>query len=79
MCLLQVNSDVVFHKKDKYGNMTPYDVNTTMVGLCMCTKAVGSMTRMDLTQFYKHQEGTAGAELRLLAGLKPPLSPSKSE
>lgn len=69
-CLLQVNSDVVFYKKDKYGNMSPYDVDTTLVGQCVCTKAVGSMDRVDITHTYKHQEGTTDAKLRLPAGLK---------
>lgn len=71
-CLLQVNSDVVFYTKDKYGNMSPYKVDTTLVGQCVCTKAVGSSDLVDITQTYKHQEGTTDAKLRFLPGLKPP-------
>lgn len=49
--------------------MSPYDVDTTLVGQRLCTKAVGSMDLVDITHTYKHQEGTKDAKLTLLAGL----------
>lgn len=55
--LLQVNSDVVFYHKDKYGNMTPYAVDTVHIGQRVCTKAIGSTSCEDITHTYKHPEG----------------------
>lgn len=48
---------MVFYKKDKYGNMTPYAVDTTHIGQCIYTKAVGGTGPMDITHTYKHPEG----------------------
>lgn len=71
-CLLQVNSDVVYYKKDKYGNMTPFNVDTTYIGLCLYTKAIGSTYPLDITITYKYPEGNVEAEPRLMTGVKPP-------
>lgn len=50
---------MVFHKKDKYGNLTPYAVDTTHIGRCIFTKAIGSTNAMNITHNYKHEEGNA--------------------
>lgn len=56
-----MNSDVVFHKKDKYGGMTPFFVDSTYIGKCIYTKAVGSSSAVDVTMNYKYPEGNAQA------------------
>ncbi|KAM8822063.1 LOW QUALITY PROTEIN: coagulation factor XIII A chain-like [Synchiropus picturatus] len=38
----EVNSDVVFWKRDRYGNMETFRVDKTHVGRIICTQAVGS-------------------------------------
>lgn len=55
--LPQVNSDIVYYKKDKYGNLTPYNVDTTHVGRCIYTKALSGSGPVDITHTYKHPEG----------------------
>lgn len=55
----QVNSDLVFYKKDRYGNLSPYGVDTTHIGQSIITKALGSTDYVDITQNYKHPEGNA--------------------
>uniref|UniRef100_A0A672FN80 Transglutaminase-like domain-containing protein n=1 Tax=Salarias fasciatus TaxID=181472 RepID=A0A672FN80_SALFA len=52
-----VNSDVVFLKRDKYGTLTPFKVDTTHVGQALYTKAVGSNAPVNVTQTYKYPEG----------------------
>ncbi|KAM8823302.1 coagulation factor XIII A chain-like [Spinachia spinachia] len=54
----EVNSDVVFYKKDRFGTLTPYKVNKTMVGQAIYTKAVGMNEPYDITQNYKYPEGS---------------------
>ncbi|XP_077952530.1 coagulation factor XIII A chain-like [Gasterosteus aculeatus] len=54
----EVNSDVVFHKKDKFGTLTPYRVEKTIIGTAIYTKAVGANQPSDITQTYKYQEGS---------------------
>lgn len=54
---LQVNSDVVFHKRDRYGTLTPYKVDKTHVGQAIYTKAVGGSSAVDITHTYKYPEG----------------------
>lgn len=56
-----MNSDLVFHKKDKYGNLTPYSVDTTHIGKCIYTKSIGSTQPEDITHNYKNPEGDAQA------------------
>ncbi|XP_033989112.1 LOW QUALITY PROTEIN: coagulation factor XIII A chain-like [Trematomus bernacchii] len=61
-CFAEVNSDVVFHKRDKYGSLTPYRVEKTYVGRNICTKSVGSSRPYDITHTYKYPEGSAKDE-----------------
>uniref|UniRef100_A0A671WSF6 Transglutaminase-like domain-containing protein n=1 Tax=Sparus aurata TaxID=8175 RepID=A0A671WSF6_SPAAU len=53
----EVNSDVVYQKRDRYGTLTPYRVDKTYVGQCIYTKAVGSSATHDITHTYKYPEG----------------------
>ncbi|KAM9337122.1 coagulation factor XIII A chain-like [Symphorus nematophorus] len=62
----EVNSDVVFHKRDRYGTMTPYRVEKTHIGMMVYTKAVGSRAPMDVTHTYKYPEGS-GEDERTMA------------
>ncbi|GAA6231224.1 coagulation factor XIII A chain [Lates japonicus] len=55
----EVNSDVVFLKRDRYGTLTPFRVDKTHVGQAVYTKAVGSSSRMEITHTYKYPEGSA--------------------
>ncbi|XP_053716104.1 coagulation factor XIII A chain-like [Synchiropus splendidus] len=55
----EVNSDVVFWKRDRYGNMETFRVDKTHVGRIICTQAVGSTGAQDITSLYKHPEGSA--------------------
>eukprot|EP00064_Thunnus_orientalis_P021556 superscaffoldBa00006615_g21721 len=52
----EVNSDVVFHKRDRYGTLTPYRVEKAVIGQSICTKAVGSDAVQDITHTYKYPE-----------------------
>ncbi|XP_034036031.1 coagulation factor XIII A chain-like [Thalassophryne amazonica] len=54
----EVNSDVVFKKRDHYGHLITFRVNTTYVGKLICTKAVGSDNLNDITLTYKYPEGS---------------------
>ncbi|XP_015252283.1 PREDICTED: coagulation factor XIII A chain-like [Cyprinodon variegatus] len=58
----EVNSDVHFMRSDRYGNLTPYKVDTEYVGKVLLTKAVGMMASEDITRTYKHPEGSAADE-----------------
>ncbi|XP_036935017.1 coagulation factor XIII A chain-like [Acanthopagrus latus] len=58
----EVNSDVVYQKRDRYGTLTPYRVDKTYVGQCIYTKAVGSSGTHDITHTYKYPEGSADNE-----------------
>ncbi|CAJ1081527.1 coagulation factor XIII A chain-like [Xyrichtys novacula] len=55
----EVNSDVVFHKRDRYGTLSPYRVDKTHIGQAVYTKAVGSYAPNDITYTYKYPEGSA--------------------
>ncbi|XP_045927854.1 coagulation factor XIII A chain-like [Micropterus dolomieu] len=55
----EVNSDVVFYKRDRYGTLTPFNVDKTRVGKIICTKALGSTDIVDITRTYKYSEGSA--------------------
>uniref|UniRef100_A0A672FMX0 protein-glutamine gamma-glutamyltransferase n=1 Tax=Salarias fasciatus TaxID=181472 RepID=A0A672FMX0_SALFA len=61
-----VNSDVVFLKRDKYGTLTPFKVDTTHVGQALYTKAVGSNAPVNVTQTYKYPEGSPEDEATML-------------
>ncbi|XP_039997191.1 coagulation factor XIII A chain [Xiphias gladius] len=54
----EVNSDVVFYSRRKEGTMEPVKVNRTHIGRMILTKAVGGMTRRDITDQYKFSEGS---------------------
>uniref|UniRef100_A0A673B2P7 Transglutaminase-like domain-containing protein n=1 Tax=Sphaeramia orbicularis TaxID=375764 RepID=A0A673B2P7_9TELE len=53
----EVNSDVVFHKRDKYGTLKVTRVDKTWVGQAMYTKAVGAFVPVEVTGNYKYPEG----------------------
>ncbi|XP_078018791.1 coagulation factor XIII A chain-like [Epinephelus lanceolatus] len=55
----EVNSDVVFHKRDRYGVLTPYRVEKTHIGQAVYTKSVGNNSYNDITHTYKFPEGSA--------------------
>lgn len=63
-----MNSDLVFHKKDDFGNLVPYSVDTTHIGKCIYTKAVGSTHPEDVTHNYKNPEGDAEAPIPASSG-----------
>ncbi|KAI4880319.1 hypothetical protein NFI96_013977 [Prochilodus magdalenae] len=54
----EVNSDVVFYKRDKYGNTTTASTNTTYVGQIVVTKMIGSNNPEVITSNYKYPEGS---------------------
>ncbi|XP_074550147.1 coagulation factor XIII A chain-like [Halichoeres trimaculatus] len=54
----EVNSDVVFHKRDRYGTLSPYRVDKLHIGQLIYTKAVGSFSPQDVTHTYKYPEGS---------------------
>ncbi|KAJ8268847.1 hypothetical protein COCON_G00114540 [Conger conger] len=54
----EVNSDVVFYKRDQSGNVVPVKVNSTHVGRKVLTKAIGRDQYDDITSQYKFAEGT---------------------
>uniref|UniRef100_A0A669DPK1 protein-glutamine gamma-glutamyltransferase n=1 Tax=Oreochromis niloticus TaxID=8128 RepID=A0A669DPK1_ORENI len=58
----EVNSDVVFLKRDKYGDLTPFRVDKTYIGEKILTKAVGSQEQNNITNTYKFPEGSAENE-----------------
>ncbi|XP_010750273.2 coagulation factor XIII A chain [Larimichthys crocea] len=55
----EVNSDVIFHKRDRYGTLSPFRVDKTHIGQAIYTKAVGSTASLDVTHNYKYPEGSA--------------------
>uniref|UniRef100_A0AAR2LEN5 protein-glutamine gamma-glutamyltransferase n=1 Tax=Pygocentrus nattereri TaxID=42514 RepID=A0AAR2LEN5_PYGNA len=54
----EVNSDVVFYRRDKEGTLQPVKVNTSHVGRMVLTKAVLHDGRKDITEQYKFPEGS---------------------
>ncbi|XP_017288638.1 coagulation factor XIII A chain [Kryptolebias marmoratus] len=54
----EVNSDCVFYSRRNDGTMQPVKVNRTHIGRMVLTKAVGDVTRRDITDQYKFPEGT---------------------
>uniref|UniRef100_A0A3Q3FZS9 protein-glutamine gamma-glutamyltransferase n=1 Tax=Labrus bergylta TaxID=56723 RepID=A0A3Q3FZS9_9LABR len=53
----EVNSDVVYHKRDRYGTLSAFKVDKTYIGKLICTKAVGKYERLDITRNYKYLQG----------------------
>ncbi|KAJ8262588.1 hypothetical protein GJAV_G00168110 [Gymnothorax javanicus] len=54
----EVNSDVIFYKRAKTGDMEPVKVNRTHVGRMVLTKAIGGEQPHDVISQYKFAEGT---------------------
>ncbi|XP_068160153.1 coagulation factor XIII A chain-like [Antennarius striatus] len=54
----EVNSDIVFHVRDRYGTLTPFQVNSTYVGRGLYTKAIGGTEPTEITENYKYPEGS---------------------
>ncbi|XP_068438447.1 coagulation factor XIII A chain-like [Clinocottus analis] len=54
----EVNSDIVFHKRDRYGTLTPFRLETSLVGLAIYTKALNGSGHVDITENYKYPEGS---------------------
>lgn len=48
---------MVFLKRDKYGDLTPFRVDKTYIGEKILTKAVGSQEQNNITNTYKFPEG----------------------
>lgn len=64
-----MNSDIVYIKMDRYGNMNVFNTDTTSVGSLILTKAVGTNGSEDITHNYKYPEGKpdgVSGEKRLL-------------
>lgn len=53
----ELNGDKTHWSVDQEGNMTVIGSETSAVGRNISTKAVGAISRDDLTQMYKHTEG----------------------
>ncbi|XP_029385498.1 coagulation factor XIII A chain-like [Echeneis naucrates] len=58
----EVNSDVVFSKRDRFGTLTPFRVDKTHIGQAIYTKAVSGSSPMDVTHTYKYPEGSSEDE-----------------
>ncbi|XP_023131794.2 protein-glutamine gamma-glutamyltransferase E-like isoform X2 [Amphiprion ocellaris] len=54
----EVNADCVYYMITESGEMLKVDSDTKRVGKYISTKAVGSREREDITNTYKHAEGT---------------------
>uniref|UniRef100_A0A3Q3GB79 Coagulation factor XIII A chain-like n=1 Tax=Kryptolebias marmoratus TaxID=37003 RepID=A0A3Q3GB79_KRYMA len=68
----EVNSDLVHMKSDKYGNLSPFKVDTTYVGILIYTKAMGGWSPENVTHTYKYPEGNPnGAFLCLQLSGRP--------
>uniref|UniRef100_A0A8C9YM74 Transglutaminase-like domain-containing protein n=1 Tax=Sander lucioperca TaxID=283035 RepID=A0A8C9YM74_SANLU len=50
----EVNSDVVFYQRDRYGILTPYWVDKDYIGKAVYTKSLGSNSPNNITQNYKY-------------------------
>lgn len=55
-----MNSDIVFMKRDRYGNLSPFRVDKTYVGQALYTQSIGSDAPFDITNEYKYPEGNGG-------------------
>ncbi|XP_035854944.1 coagulation factor XIII A chain-like isoform X2 [Sander lucioperca] len=55
----EVNSDVVFYQRSRYGTLTPYWVETDYIGKAVYTKSLGSNSPNNITQNYKYLQGSA--------------------
>ncbi|XP_034720739.1 coagulation factor XIII A chain-like [Etheostoma cragini] len=50
----EVNSDVIYSKRDRYGTLTPYRVERDYIGKGVFTKSLGSDSPNDITHTYKY-------------------------
>ncbi|KAJ8386889.1 hypothetical protein AAFF_G00164860 [Aldrovandia affinis] len=55
----EVNSDVIFYKRNKNGTLEAVKVNSSHVGRIVLTKEIGGDQPSDITSQYKFPEGTA--------------------
>lgn len=53
----QLNSDVIYHKSNRYGKTKIIYVDTSYVGKQLVTKKHDSNDYMDITSSYKYSEG----------------------
>ena len=63
-----MNADLKYYYEDKSGKFRHASSNTTTVGKKISTKSVGSKSREDVTDKYKHAEGTLAERAALGAG-----------
>ncbi|GCC30889.1 hypothetical protein chiPu_0009343 [Chiloscyllium punctatum] len=61
----EVNSDIVYWNKQKDGSLIKGDVKTDEVGKLVLTKEIGSDSRKDITNQYKHEEGSPEERMAL--------------
>ncbi|XP_034427954.1 coagulation factor XIII A chain-like [Hippoglossus hippoglossus] len=61
----EVNSDVIFKKRDEFGALVPYRIEKNHVGQALYTKAVGSYATSDITHTYKYPQDTAEDNLTM--------------
>ncbi|XP_060950230.1 coagulation factor XIII A chain-like [Limanda limanda] len=61
----EVNSDVVFMNRDRYGTLTPFRVDKTHVGQAVYTKAVGGYGPVDITHTYKYPQDSPQDKLTM--------------
>uniref|UniRef100_A0A4W4H4M3 Protein-glutamine gamma-glutamyltransferase K n=1 Tax=Electrophorus electricus TaxID=8005 RepID=A0A4W4H4M3_ELEEL len=54
----EVNSDKVYWQRNLDGTFSQIHLEKNAVGHCISTKAVGSNERVDITDLYKHPEGS---------------------
>ncbi|XP_062235158.1 coagulation factor XIII A chain-like isoform X2 [Platichthys flesus] len=61
----EVNSDVVFHKRDRYGTLSPFRVDKNHVGQAVYTKAVGGPGPVDIKHTYKYPQDSPQDQLTM--------------
>ncbi|XP_053268928.1 coagulation factor XIII A chain [Pleuronectes platessa] len=61
----EVNSDVVFHKRDRYGALSPFRVDKNHVGQAVYTQAVGGSGPVNITHTYKYPQDSAEDQLTM--------------
>ncbi|XP_034160488.1 coagulation factor XIII A chain [Pangasianodon hypophthalmus] len=60
----EVNSDVVYYKRDKYGNMNVIYVDRTYVGKLVVTKMIGSNDHNNITDSYKYDKRVSRRQIQ---------------
>ncbi|XP_035751786.1 coagulation factor XIII A chain [Egretta garzetta] len=61
----EVNSDVVYSRRDKNGTQVIEKIDTTHIGQLIVTKEIGGDGMMEITEEYKFQEGSEEERLAL--------------